>query len=154
MPDLLLQRAVDLAVASANGPGGPFGALVARGDDVLAEGHNQVTAAQDPTAHAEVVALRGACRALGTHVLDGCVLFTSCEPCPMCLGAAWWARVERIVFAATRADAAAAGFDDAEIYQEVAAPLDLRSLPIAAGDVHDPVAPFEAWHANPARVPY
>jgi guanine deaminase len=150
----LLDRAVALAVDSAAGEGGPFGALVARDGEVLAEGTNRVVATADPTAHAEVVALRGACAALGTHVLDGCVLVTSCEPCPMCLGAAWWARVARIVFAATRADAAQAGFDDAAIYAEVAAPLAARSLPIAQVAVADPVAPFAAWAANPARTPY
>jgi guanine deaminase len=152
--DALLRRAIDLAVASATTDGGPFGALVARGGEVLAEGTNRVTATSDPTAHAEVVALRGACAALGTHVLDGCVLVTSCEPCPMCLAAAWWARVDRIVFAATREQAAAAGFDDAAIYREVAAPLAARALPIARGLEPESGAPFAAWAANPSRRPY
>ena len=155
MPDEpLLRRALDLAVASAGSGGGPFGALVARDGAVLGEGTNRVVATADPTAHAEVVALRAACAAAGTHVLDGCVLVTSCEPCPMCLAAAWWARVDRVVFAATRVQAAAAGFDDAAIYAEVAAPLDARRLPIGRALEDASGEPFAAWAANPARSPY
>ena len=108
----------------------------------------------DPTAHAEVVAIRAAARALGSHDLSGAVLYTSCEPCPMCLGAAWWARVDRIVFAADRADAAAADFDDAAIYAEVAAPLESRSLPIARALAEEGRAPFRLWAAKTDRVPY
>jgi len=152
--DAILQHAVDLAVQAAGGSGGPFGAIVARGDDVLAEGTNRVTSDGDPTAHAEIVAIRAACARLETFRLDGCVLYSSCEPCPMCLAATWWSRVERVVFAATRDDAAAAGFDDSALYAEVAAPLERRSLPIARGSVSDPQAPFSAWAANPSRVPY
>lgn len=150
----LLQRAVDLAVEAADGAGGPFGAIVARGDDVLAEGTNRVTRDGDPTAHAEIVAIRAACARLESFRLDGCVLYSSCEPCPMCLAATWWARVERVVFAATRDDAARAGFDDSALYAEVAAPLERRGLPITRGDVTDARAPFDAWAANPNRVPY
>jgi guanine deaminase len=152
--DALLQRAVDLAVFAAGGSGGPFGAIVARGEDVVAEGTNRVTQGHDPTAHAEIVAIRAACTRLDSFRLDGCVLYSSCEPCPMCLAATWWSRIERIVFAATRDDAAAAGFDDSALYAEVAAPLERRSLPIARASVTDPAAPFRAWEANPARVPY
>ncbi len=150
----LLQRAVDLAVAAAGGEGGPFGAIVARGDEILAEGTNRVTLDHDPTAHAEVVAIRAACARVGEFRLEGCVLYTSCEPCPMCLAATWWARIERVEFAATRDDAAAAGFDDSALYAEVAAPLERRGLPITRGDVSDAGAPFAAWAANPDRVPY
>jgi guanine deaminase len=153
-PDPLLQRAVDLAARSARGPGGPFGAVIARDGEILAEGSNRVTCDHDPTAHAEVVALRAACAKLGVHRLDGAVLYASCEPCPMCLAAAWWARVDGIVFAATRHDAAAAGFDDSAIYAEVAAALDRRLLPISRGDVSDAAEPFDVWAANPERVPY
>lgn len=151
---VLLQQAVDLAERSATTTGGPFGAIVARHGEVLAEGTNRVTSEHDPTAHAEVVAIRQACARVRSHRLDDAVLFCSCEPCPMCLAAAWWARVERIVFAATRQDAAAAGFDDSAIYAEVAAPLDHRLLPIHRCTVDDARAPFDAWAANPARVPY
>ncbi|HEX6389404.1 MAG TPA: nucleoside deaminase [Solirubrobacteraceae bacterium] len=150
----LLQRAVDLAIEAAGGEGGPFGAVVARGDDVLAEGTNRVTYDGDPTAHAEIVAIRAACVRVESFRLDGCVLYSSCEPCPMCLAATWWSRIERVVFAATRDDAAAAGFDDSALYAEVAAPLDRRGLPITRGDVSDARAPFAAWAANPDRVEY
>jgi tRNA(Arg) A34 adenosine deaminase TadA len=150
----LLQHAVDLAVEAAGGEGGPFGAIVARGDEVVAQGTNRVTQDRDPTAHAEIVAIRAACVRLESFRLEGCVLYSSCEPCPMCLAATWWSRIDRVMFAATRDDAAAAGFDDSALYAEVAAPLDRRALPIGRGDVADPRAPFAAWAANPDRVPY
>jgi guanine deaminase len=152
--DAYLQRAVDLAARSASGTGGPFGSIVVRHGDVLGEGTNLVTSEHDPTAHAEVVAIRQACARVRSHRLDDAVLYCSCEPCPMCLAAAWWARVDRIVFAATRDDAADCGFDDSAIYAEVAAPLDHRLLPIARGEVADPQAPFSTWCANPNRQPY
>jgi len=149
-----LQRAVDLATAAADITGGPFGALIVVEGEVIAEGTNRVTTSGDPTAHAEIVAIRAACDRLGTHMLDGGVLYSSCEPCPMCLAAAWWARVARIEFAASRDDAAAAGFDDSVLYTEVAAALADRTLPIARGDVADALAPFATWAANSKRVDY
>lgn len=150
----MLRRAIRLACDNVAAGGGPFGAVVAKDGRALGEGVNLVVPDADPTAHAEVVAIRAAARALGTHDLAGCVLYTSCEPCPMCLGAAWWSRVDRIVFAATRADAAAAGFDDAAIYTEVAAPLTARRLPIAQALPEAADEPFRLWRANPERVPY
>ena len=128
--------------------------MIARDGEIVATGNNLVTASHDPTAHAEVVAIRAACAALGSHLLSGCALYTSCEPCPMCLSAAWWARVDRIVFAAGRDDAAAAGFDDSAIYEEVGRPLDQRTLPIAREPHPQALAPFEAWAANPDRTEY
>ncbi len=100
----------------AAGHGGPFGAVVLKGDDIVGRGHNRVLSSHDPTAHAEVTALRDAAQTLGTHVLSGCVLVTTCEPCPMCFSAAFWSRIDGIVYAATRHDAAAVGFDDAKLY--------------------------------------
>jgi guanine deaminase len=150
----LLNEAIELAVASASTDGGPFGAIVARGGAVAGRGTNRVTAEHDPTLHAEVVAIRAACRALGTHDLTGAVLYTSCEPCPMCFGAAWWARVDRIVHAADRHDAARAGFDDAEIFSDVARPLPERRLATVQLLAEDGLRPFDAWMANPKRVPY
>lgn len=150
----MLRRAIRLACDNVAAGGGPFGAVVAKDGVVLGQGVNRVVPDADPTAHAEVVAIRAAARVLGTHDLAGAVLYTSCEPCPMCLGAAWWARVDRIVFAADRADAAAAGFDDAAIYAEVAAPLAARSLPILRALPEDGRAPFRLWSAKPDRVPY
>lgn len=150
-----LRRAVALSREKMlAGAGGPFGAIVARGDEVLAEGWNQVTTHCDPTAHAEVVALRGAAARLQQFSLAGCVLYTSCEPCPMCLAAAYWARIDRIVFAATRADAAAGGFDDAFLYEELARPLAQRQLPMAQALHDEAAAVFADWLAKPDRVPY
>jgi guanine deaminase len=150
----LLHEAIELAVASAAGIGGPFGAIVAHGGRVAGRGTNCVVAEGDPTLHAEVVAIRRACRELGTYDLSGAVLYTSCEPCPMCFGAAWWARVDRIVHAASRADAAAAGFDDAAIYADVSLPADGRVLATVQLLAEDGWRPFAAWAANPERVPY
>ena len=150
----LLQHAVDLAAQAAVVGGGPFGAVIARDGEVIAEGTNGVTSGLDPTAHAEIVAIRAACTRLESFTLHGCVLLTSCEPCPMCLAAAWWARVERIGFAASRDDAATAGFDDSAIYDEVARPIAQRVLPIERIALLDPVAPFTAWTSNPQRTDY
>ncbi|HSD77479.1 MAG TPA: nucleoside deaminase [Solirubrobacteraceae bacterium] len=150
----LMSEALRLATASAATDGGPFAALVVRDGEVIARGANRVVADRDPTAHAEVVALRAAAHGERTHDLSGTLLVTTCEPCPMCLGAAWWARVDAVLFAAGREDASAAGFDDAALYAEVAAPLAGRRLPVRRVDVPDPCAPFAAWEANPNRVPY
>jgi guanine deaminase len=149
-----VREAIRLAVGNAETGSGPFGATIVRADAVLGEGVNQVVRAGDPTAHAEVVAIRAACRATGSHLLTGATLYASTEPCPMCLAAAWWARVERIVFAAGREQAAAAGFDDSAIYAEVAAPLEQRRLTITRLLPDEGQAPFAAWAANPDRVHY
>ena len=149
-----LREAIELARASVEAGGGPFGALVVRKGRVLARGTNEVTLAGDPTAHAEVVAIRAACRALGDFRLAGCTVYASCEPCPMCLGALWWARVERVVHAATRSDAAAAGFDDEELYAELVRPLAERRLPLVRLRLSESSAPFEAWRERAGRVPY
>ena len=150
----LLRKAIALAVESAGTDGGPFGAVVARGDEVIATGTNRVTASGDPTAHAEIVAIRRAAEALQTHDLSGCVLYASTEPCPMCLAATWWARIGEIVFAADRDAAARAGFDDAAIYKEVASDREVRSIPCRQHLADEGEAPFEAWAANPSRQPY
>lgn len=153
-PDLM-RRAIELALESVrSGLGGPFGALVARAGRVVATGQNRVTSSGDPTAHAEVVAIRAACEVLGTHTLAGCELYTSCEPCPMCLGAAHWARVDRLWFGATRDDAADAGFDDALLYQELALPLEARRLRAVQLLRDEALAAFRAWTSKPDRVPY
>jgi tRNA(Arg) A34 adenosine deaminase TadA len=125
-----LERAIELAdIGMAQGHGGPFGALVVRGGQVLAEGFNEVTSSNDPTAHAEVTAIRAACRRLGTFSLAGCEIYSSCEPCPMCLSAIYWARLDRLYFAATRDDAAEIGFDDAFLYAELGLDASQRRLP-------------------------
>ncbi|WP_380164854.1 nucleoside deaminase [Jannaschia sp. R86511] len=154
----LLARAVELGVDSVARGGGPFGAVVARPvDGVLtpvAEGANQVTSSNDPTAHAEVVALRAAGTALGTFDLSGCVLLASCEPCPMCLTAGLWARVDSMWFAASREDAAAAGFDDLAFYEALAQPRERWSVPVRAVGLPGRTAPFDAWARTAGRVEY
>ena len=155
MNDLaFMRRAIELSASCAKSDEGPFGAVVVHDGRIIGEGVNQVVPTGDPTAHAEVVAIRTACKTLGTHVLDGAVLYTSCEPCPMCLGAAWWARITEIVYANDRADAAAIGFDDDAIYQEVAAPLHRRKLPIRRLGADEALKVFKLWHGKPDKVPY
>jgi guanine deaminase len=135
--------------------GGPFGCVIVKDGQVIARGNNRVTSTNDPTAHAEVVAIREACKALGDFQLDGCTLYTSCEPCPMCLGAIYWARPERIVFAATREDAAAAGFDDQLIYDELPLPPEQRRIPTKALVLREEArAVFKAWKDKEDKFRY
>ena len=151
----LMRRAVSHALKHMRaGHGGPFGALIVKDGEVIARGHNRVTSSCDPTAHAEVEAIRSACKTLGVFSLEGYELFTTCEPCPMCLAAAWWARLDRIWYASTRDDAAAAGFDDAELYREVAAPLDARSLPIAQLQLPEAAELMSAWMEKSDKIAY
>jgi tRNA(Arg) A34 adenosine deaminase TadA len=150
-----LRQAIELSRQhSLGGDGGPFGAVIVRQGRVLAEGWNAVTSTFDPTAHAEVVAIRSACTALRDYRVTGSVLYASCEPCPMCLAAAWWARIERIVFAATREDAAAVGFDDARLYRELAAPIGQRELPLVQLLREEAVPVMQQWHTMPGRIAY
>ena len=151
----LMQQAIDLAVDNAaSGRGGPFGAVIARAGEVIATGVNLVTATNDPTAHAEVTAIRRAAAELGTFTLAGCELYTSCEPCPMCLAAAYWARLDAIVFGCTAGDAARAGFDDSLIYTEVALPYRERTLPMVQLLGAEACESFAAWERNTVRVEY
>jgi guanine deaminase len=155
MSEVFMQRAIALAVENVtSGRGGPFGALIVKDDKIIAEGVNQVTAAHDPTAHAEIVAIREACRVLGDFQLTGCDLYTSCEPCPMCLGAIYWARPAHVFFGANAADAAAAGFDDAFIYEELRRPANQRRLPMKQLLRHESLAAFHAWVASNAKRTY
>jgi tRNA(Arg) A34 adenosine deaminase TadA len=150
-----MARAIALAVENVrSGGGGPFGALVVRDGTVLATGVNAVTRLNDPTAHAEVMAIRAACEALGSFQLDGCDLYTSCEPCPMCLGAIYWARPRRVFFAASAEDAAAAGFDDSLIYRECSLPWSERKIPMEQGMRDKAVEAFTAWQGAVNRVDY
>lgn len=150
-----LRQAIELARQNVQqGAGGPFGCVVVRDGEPIAEGCNAVSASLDPTAHAEIVAIRRACRALGSFQLEGCVVYSSCEPCPMCMGAILWARPERVVFAAGRADAAAAGFDDARLYVELQKPLAERTTPVQQQLRDEGLSPFEAWARSPDRIDY
>lgn len=155
-PDLpFLERAVALSREHmAQGHGGPFGAVIVRDGAILAEGWNEVTSTNDPTAHAEVVAIRRACAHLGTFTLAGATIYASCEPCPMCLAAIYWARLDRLVFAQTRDRAAAIGFDDAMIYEEIAMSHASRRLPHRHMPLASAEAAFAAWSAKADRIPY
>lgn len=151
----LLARTVELAVQNVASGGGPFGALIVGPDGaILAEGQNRVTRDLDPTAHAEVVAIRAACRAIGDFSLAGATLYCSCEPCPLCLSAALWARVDRVVFAADRDDAARGGFDDREFYELFEQPRSAWHVPIESRRIEQSAAPFDAWLAHEARTDY
>ncbi len=146
--------ALDQARQAMQRGGGPFGAVIIRAGVVVASGGNNVTPACDPTAHAEIVAIRAACKQLGTHQLAGCSLYSSCEPCPMCLAAIYWARLDELYYAGTRADAAAAGFDDAHFYCELALPGDQRKLPSRSLLRPQAQAVFNDWRAKEDRRTY
>ena len=157
-PDVLeslLERAIDLSRDKMRkGYGGPFGAVIARGDEILAEGWNCVISSHDPTAHAEVMAIRAASKAVESFDLSGAVIYSSCEPCPMCLGAIYWARLDGLVFANTRHEAASIGFDDEHFYDQMALPMGMQKLPTqhlvkeAAREV------FEEWRNKEDRIDY
>ncbi|MEW2631899.1 nucleoside deaminase [Streptomyces sp. NPDC048389] len=150
-----MDQAIKLATDSVTNGGGPFGALVTKDGEIVASGNNQVTATLDPTAHAEVSVMRAACKKLDTFTLDGCVLVTSCEPCPMCLSSALWARVDRIVYAADRHDAAVAGFDDRKFYDLFEKrPASVWPMPVERLDLPNRTAPFDAWLAKSDRIDY
>lgn len=150
-----MQQAIQLATENVvRGRGGPFGAVVVKDGAVVATGANQVTASNDPTAHAEVTAIRNACQALGTFQLTGCDVYTSCEPCPMCLSALYWARCQAIFYGNSAADAARAGFDDSFLYEEVSKPLHQRTIPIEPLLSQEAHTSFEVWRASPYRVEY
>jgi tRNA(Arg) A34 adenosine deaminase TadA len=150
-----MRRAIALALENVRtGRGGPFAALVAKEGKVIGEGANSVTITNDPTAHAEIVAIRAACRALGTFQLTGCELYTTCEPCPMCLGAIYWARPARVFYGGVAADAADAGFDDAFIYEELKRPPESRGIPMIQLMREESLAVFAAWKQQPNKTPY
>jgi len=134
--------------------GGPFGAIVVKGDEVVGRGYNQVTSSNDPTAHAEVVAIRDACKNLNTFQLEGCEIYASCEPCPMCLGAIYWARPDKIYFANTREDAAAIGFDDSMIYEEMKKQMNERKIPIIQIGQDLAIKAFHEWKEKEDKKEY
>ncbi len=150
----LMQCAIDLAVENVRNGGGPFGAVIARGGEIVAEGVNRVTSQHDPTAHAEVQAIRKACSELNTFDLTGLDIYASCEPCPMCLGAIYWAHLDHLYFAGTKDDAARIGFDDAFIYKELPLPIHERKLPTEAMMNAEAQAPFVAWQEKDDKVEY
>ena len=150
-----MRRAIALAVENVrSGNGGPFAAIIVKDGKVVAEGVNSVTRLSDPTAHAEVMAIRSACAKLGTFQLDGCTLYTSCEPCPMCLGAIYWARPSAIYYGGTHKDAAAAGFDDSFIYQQTRMKAEERAIPMQQILHEESRASFEEWMHSATKIPY
>jgi len=150
-----MARAIELAIENIHsGRGGPFAALVVKDGKILAEGTNRVTSTNDPTAHAEVVAIREACKKLGNFELAGCEIYSTCEPCPMCLGAIYWARPARIYFACTAADASKAGFDDSFIYQEIAVPLAERRIPMSSMMRSEALEAFRVWEKKQYKIKY
>lgn len=153
--DDYMRRVIALAVENVRlGRGGPFGCLIARDDMIVAEGSNLVTSTNDPTAHAEVVAIRRACSALNTFQLDGCDLYTSCEPCPMCFGAIYWARPSRVFYGATAREAGEAGFDDSFIYREISLAPERRRIPMQQLLPAESAAAFEEWRRAQSKIPY
>lgn len=150
-----MQAAIKLAKQGMDsGNGGPFGCVIVKDNEIVASGFNCVTSDMDPTAHAEVVAIREACKKLNTFQLTDCDIYTSCEPCPMCMGAIYWARARNVYFACTRLDAAAAGFDDSLIYNELLTPLDERKIKMVCIERAESVKVFEEWSKKTDKVRY
>jgi guanine deaminase len=150
-----MNRAIDLARINLDqGKGGPFGAVIVKDGEIIAEASNQVTVNNDPTAHAEILAIRNACKKLNTFSLEGCEIYASCEPCPMCLGAIYWAKLDRIYYAVTRADAENAGFKDAMLYRELCKPAGDQKIPAIQVPVENAAEVLVLWKQAENKVPY
>lgn len=152
--EIYLRQAVEIAKQNIEKGGGPFGAIIVKDNEIVAQCGNSVTNDNDPTAHAEVNCIRSACKKLNTFDLSGCVIYSSCEPCPMCLSAIYWARLDRLVYAATRQDAAGAGFDDEFIYKEIPLANSQRSLECNHFSLEDGCVPFEIWNSKSDKTEY
>jgi tRNA(Arg) A34 adenosine deaminase TadA len=150
----LMQKAIELSLENIANGGGPFGAVIAKNGEIISTGVNRVTATNDPTAHAEVNAIRSAAALLGTFDLSGCVIFTSCEPCPMCLGAIYWAHIDKIFFANTKKDAKSIGFDDSFIYDEISLPLNERKIPTKPMMREKAIKAFLEWAEKSDKQTY
>ena len=149
-----MQRAIELSVKNVHSGGGPFGAVIVKDGKILAEGANSVTSSNDPTAHAEILAIRAACKKLGTFERKGCEMYTSCEPCPMCLGAIYWARLDRVYFGNSAADALKVGFDDSFIYRQIAQPHPQRTIPMIQMMPEQAWEGFRTWDEKPDKTRY
>ncbi len=147
-------RAIELSISSANGSGGPFGCVIVKDDKIIAEGSNKVTFSNDPTAHAEIVAIRDACKKLNIFNLSGCDLYSSCEPCPMCLSAIYWSHVDNIFYANTREDAKKINFDDSLIYSEILKKNQDRKIPIKQMLRNEALKAFEIWNKKTDKIEY
>ena len=149
-----MRKAIELAVENVKNGGGPFGAVIVKNSEIVSTGVNRVTANNDPTAHAEVSAIRAACEKLGTFMLDGCEIYSSCEPCPMCLGAIYWAHIDRLYYGCNKYDAADAGFDDSFIYKELELDASKRRLKTEELLPDEAKVAFEAWKNNESKIEY
>jgi tRNA(Arg) A34 adenosine deaminase TadA len=150
-----MKEAIELSAKGVTlNQGGPFGCVVVRGDEIVGRGNNKVTSSNDPTAHAEIIAIRDACSNLKTFQLTDCEIYTSCEPCPMCLGAIYWARPQKVYYANTRSDAAAIGFDDSMIYEEMAAEPPLRKIPVISLGREEAIKVFQQWKNKEDKIEY
>ena len=149
-----MMKAIELSVKSIKMGGGPFGAIIVKDNEIIGEGKNSVINSNDPTAHAEIVAIRSACSSINSYDLSGAVMYSSCEPCPMCLSAIWWARIQKIYFGNTREDASKIGFDDEMIYDELARPIEQRRLPIIQILHNESIKAFKFWEEYPGKIMY
>jgi tRNA(Arg) A34 adenosine deaminase TadA len=154
MDEKLLKRAIELAEKNIEKGGGPFGAIIVKDGEIIAEESNRVTPEIDPTAHAEILAIRSAAKKLGTWHLEGCELYTSCEPCPMCLGAVYWAHIDKVYYAATHDDAKDAGFDDADMYNEMKLPRQQRKIPMESAFRKESLKVFRKWKDTEEKKSY
>ncbi|KKF97979.1 guanine deaminase [Methanosarcina mazei] len=151
---LLIRRAIELSLESVKRGGGPFGAVIVKNGKIVSESYNQVTLHNDPTAHAEIGAIREAARKLNTFDLSGCSIYVSCEPCPMCLGAIYWARIDKVFFASTRSDAENIGFDDSFIYEEISRPMNERKIDFKQLLREEALEAFRAWEESENKIEY
>ena len=149
-----MTRAIELSLASARSNGGPFGCVIVKNNEIIAEGSNKVTIINDPTAHAEIVTIRKACNALNNFNLGGTEIYTSCEPCPMCLSAIYWSHIDKIYYGNTRLDAAKIGFDDNYIYNELSKQLSKRKIPMQQINQEDAIKVFKEWELKPDKTKY
>ena len=150
-----MRAAINEAIKGMNAnEGGPFGCVIVKNDQIIGRGHNRVTTSNDPTAHAEIMAIRDACKQLDDFQLDECIIYTSCEPCPMCLGAIYWARPKKVYFGCNKQDAAAIGFDDDFIYQEIEQPYDTRTIPFEQCHRDLALEPFSLWENKSDKIDY
>ncbi len=154
MKNEFMKRAIELSIKSTNNGGGPFGSVIVKGDKIIAEGSNKVTSNNDPTAHGEIVAIREACKKLNNFSLNGCDLYSTCEPCPMCLSAIYWARIDKIYYANTREDARKIDFDDSLIYTELQKNIDKRKIPMIQMMRNEALKAFEMWDKKTDKVKY
>ena len=149
-----ISRAIELSVESVRSKGGPFGCVIVKNNEIIAEGSNKVTIINDPTAHAEIVTIRKACKALNNFNLEGTEMYTSCEPCPMCLSAIYWSHIDKIYYGNTRLDAAKIGFDDNYIYNELSKKLSQRKIPMQQLNQEDAIKVFKVWELKPDKTKY